>query len=225
MLSLEFQSFAVRLAAVAAPPLLLLLFVATETSPQLDVDAWWGGEAEALGNLDEIELVDVEDRAKGMRGIRLKVGAVTFFGGLVQIVVLADELLELRLNVDDLVRWELELNHGHACFLQMLQESDFGRLQEHQTAALGIGTTSGTTDTVNVVPRVIGRVKLNNPVHSGDIQASSSHVSANQGTLLGVAKFEEGVGALLLFLLAVQLEHRQINVVQKLGVILDAVAT
>lgn len=81
MLSLEFQSFAVRLAAVAAPPL-LLLFVATETSPQLDVDAWWGGEAEALGNLDEIELVDVEDRAKGMRGIRLKVGAVTFFGGL-----------------------------------------------------------------------------------------------------------------------------------------------
>ena len=47
------------------------------------------------------------------------------------------------------------------------------------------------------------------------IQASSSHVSANQGTLLGVAKFEEGVGALLLFLLAVQLEHRQINVVQK----------
>lgn len=82
MLSLEFQSFAVRLAAVAAPPLLLLLFVATETSPQLDVDAWWGGEAEALGNLDEIKLVDVEDRAKGMRGIRLKVGAVTFFGGL-----------------------------------------------------------------------------------------------------------------------------------------------
>lgn len=82
MLSLEFQSFAVRLAAVAAPPLLLLLFVATETSPQLDVDAWWGGEAEALGNLDEIELVDVKDRAKGMRGIRLKVGAVTFFGGL-----------------------------------------------------------------------------------------------------------------------------------------------
>jgi hypothetical protein len=82
MLPLEFQSLAVRLAAVIAPPLLLLLFVATETSSQLDVDAWWGGEAEALGNLDEIELVYVEDRAKGMRGICLKVGAVTFFGGL-----------------------------------------------------------------------------------------------------------------------------------------------
>jgi hypothetical protein len=194
MLPLEFQSFAVRLAAVIAPPLLLLLFVATQTSSQLDVNAWWGGEAEAFGNLDEIELVYVEYRAKGMRGIRLEVGAVTFLGGLdwshvstlffyfswrhglkskthlVQIVVLANKLLELRLNVDDLVRREFELDYGHACFLQMLQESDFGRLQEHQTATLGIGTTSGTTDTVNVVSRVIWRVKLNNPVHSGNLK-------------------------------------------------------
>jgi hypothetical protein len=74
------------------------------------------------------------------------------------------------LNVDDLARREFELDHGHACFFQMLQESDFGRLQEHQTATLGIGTTSGTTDTVNVVSRVIRRVKLNNPVHSGDLK-------------------------------------------------------
>jgi hypothetical protein len=82
MLPLEFQSFAVRLAAVIAPPLLLLLFVATQTSSQLDVNAWWGGEAEALGDLDEIELVYIENRAKGMGGICLQVGAVTFLGGL-----------------------------------------------------------------------------------------------------------------------------------------------
>lgn len=71
-----------RLAAVIAPPLLLLLLVATETSSQLNVDAWWSGEAEALCDLDEIELVNVEDRAKGMRGICLQVRAVTFLGGL-----------------------------------------------------------------------------------------------------------------------------------------------
>lgn len=47
---------------------------------------------------------------------------------------------------------ELELHDGDTSFLQMGEEPNFGRLQEHQTAAdLASSTTSGTSDTVNVV--------------------------------------------------------------------------
>lgn len=84
---------------------------------------------------------------------------------LVQIVVLSNQLLQLRLNVDYLLRWELELDHWHSGLLQMLEESNFRRLQEHQAAALSVRTSSSTPDSVDVVPRVIRGVKLNNPVH------------------------------------------------------------
>lgn len=39
-----------------------------------------------------------------------------------------------------------------------------------------------------------------------------------------VAKLKERVGPLLLLLLAVQVQHRAVNVVEQLGVVLDAVA-
>jgi hypothetical protein len=42
--------------------------------------------------------------------------------------------------------------------------------------------------------------------------------------LRGVAEFKECVSALLLLLLAMQVQHRQINVVQQLCVVLDAIA-
>jgi hypothetical protein len=49
---------------------------------ELNIHPGRGGEAEALGHLDEIELVDVEDGAEGVRGVGLQVGAVAVFGGL-----------------------------------------------------------------------------------------------------------------------------------------------
>lgn len=53
-----------------------------KTSPELDINARRSREPKALGNLDQIELVDVEDGAEGVRGVRLEVGAVAVFGGL-----------------------------------------------------------------------------------------------------------------------------------------------
>jgi hypothetical protein len=106
----------------------------------------------------------------------------------------------------------------------VLQEADLGGLEEHQTATLAIGTTGGTSDTVNVVTGIIRRIELDDPVDGGDIQTTSSNVGTDQGTLLGIAELEESVGALLLLLLSVKLENREINVVQQLGVVLDTVA-
>jgi hypothetical protein len=57
-----------------------------------------------------------------------------------------------------------------------------------------------------------------------NIKATSSNVGTDQGTLLGVTELEESVGAFLLLLLAVQLQHGKVNVVEELCMVLDAVA-
>jgi hypothetical protein len=56
------------------------------------------------------------------------------------------------------------------------------------------------------------------------IQTTSSNVSADQDTVWRIAKFKECVGSLLLLLLAVEIQHRAVNVVQKLRVVFDGVA-
>ena len=72
----------IMLTAVRPSTLLLLLLVAAETRAELDVDARGRLEAEALGYLDEVEFVDVEDGAEGVGGVGLEVGAVAIFCGL-----------------------------------------------------------------------------------------------------------------------------------------------
>ena len=56
------------------------------------------------------------------------------------------------------------------------------------------------------------------------VETPRGNVGADERALGGVAELEEGVGALLLLLLAVQVEHGEVDVVEELGVIGDAVA-
>lgn len=92
---------------------------------------------------------------------------------LVQIIILSYQLLELTLDIDNLGGGELELNHWHASLLEMLEEANLRWLQEHQTAALTVGTTSSSSDTVDVVTWVIWGVKLNDPVDSRNLRKMS----------------------------------------------------
>ena len=149
---------------------------------------------------------------------------IVFETYLVQVVVLADEYLKLALDVENLLGRKLELDKWDLCFLEVAKEADLVGLQEHQTLALAVGTSCGTTDTVNVVSGVIRRVELDDPVNGGDIETTSSNVSADQSSSLCVAEFEEGVGTLLLLLLAVQVKHRKIDVVEEFGIVLHTVA-
>lgn len=74
MLALELQSLAVPgLAAVCPSSLLLLLLVTAQAGTQLNVNAGRGGESEALGHLDKVQLVDVEHGAERVGGIGLQV--------------------------------------------------------------------------------------------------------------------------------------------------------
>ena len=52
------------------------------------------------------------------------------------------------------------------------------------------------------------------------IKTTSGNVSADQGTLLGITKLEEGVGSLLLLLLAMEIKDRKVDIVKELGVVL-----
>lgn len=191
MLPLKLQpSTVLRLAAVRAASLLLLLLVAAETGAQLDVNAGRSSETEALRNLDEVKLVHVEHSAEGVRSVCLEIRTVTILGRLqkcistektldhqktviaylVKIVVLADEFLQLGLHIDNLGTGELELHDWHTRLLEVLQETNLRRLEEHQTAALAFLTTSGTSDTVNVVTRIIRGIELDNPIDSGNLE-------------------------------------------------------
>lgn len=54
-----------------------------------------GDESERARNLGEVEGGDVEDGLERVRGVGLDVGAETIAGGLVEVVVFGDQLLEL----------------------------------------------------------------------------------------------------------------------------------
>jgi len=139
---------------------------------------------------------------------------IVFKAYLVQVVVFANEHFKLALDVKDLLGRKLELDKRDLSFLEVAKEAYLVGLQEHQTLALAVCTSCGTTDTVNVVSRVIRRVELDNPVNSGNVETTGSHVGTDQSSCLCVAEFEESVGAFLLLLLAVQIKHGEVNVVE-----------
>ena len=86
-----------RLTPVRPPPLDLL--IPAQTRAQANVNSGRRAKPEALGDLDEIEFVHVEDGAQAVGGVGLQVGAVAVFGGLVEVVVFGDQGLELGLDV------------------------------------------------------------------------------------------------------------------------------
>jgi hypothetical protein len=91
---------------------------------------------------------------------------VTILCALVQIVVLADELLQLALHIYNLLGWKLEFYHGNLGFFQIFKEANFVGQKKHEGASLGVGSSSCTSDTVNVVPGVIRRIELHDPINA-----------------------------------------------------------
>lgn len=96
-------------------------------------------------------------------------------------MILRDELLELRLHVDDFLGREVELHDGDFGFFEVGEEADFAGLQEHQGAAFAVGTAGGTADAVDVVARIIWRVELYNPVYVWDLERLLGAYSRQKG--------------------------------------------
>ena len=107
----------------------------------------------------------------------------------------------LSLNVGNLVKRECILVQRHLGDLQEPQEAKLGRQEEEQTLST-FASSSCPPDTVNVVARVIGRIKLNNPIHFRDIQPSRCNICAEENASVCIAELEEGRSPLLLLLFA-----------------------
>jgi hypothetical protein len=105
------------------------------------------------------------------------------------------------LDIRDLLLRELILVQRHFGDLEEPKEPKLRRQEEQQTLAR-LACSGGSTDSVDVVTRVIRRVKLDDPVDLGDIETSRCDVCAKKDTGRGVAEFEEGVGSFLLLLLS-----------------------
>jgi hypothetical protein len=105
------------------------------------------------------------------------------------------------LDIGDLLLGKLVFVQRHLCDLEEPQEPKLRREKEKQTLAC-LPCSGGSTDAVDVVSRVIRRVKLDDPVDLGDIETSRCDVCAEENTGWGVAEFKEGVGSFLLLLLS-----------------------
>lgn len=55
---------------------------------------------------------------------------------------------------------------------------------------------------MDVISGIVGRVKLDDPVHLGDIETSSGDIGTEEDTRGGIAEFEKRVCPFLLFLLS-----------------------
>ena len=173
-----------------------------------------------------------------MCGIRGQVAAEALLRRAVEVVVRRDQLLELRLDVDEF--GEVVLDERDARVGQVLDEADFAGVQDEEGFALAVGATGCTADTVDVVAGLIWGIELDDPVNSWDlavvsmrtqhicidityIESTRSDISANKHTLSRIDETEEVRRPLLLLLLAVQRQDWEVDVVEQLLVVLHAV--
>ena len=94
---------------------------------------------------------------------------------------------------------EAVLVEGNLGLLQIPQETQLA-FEEEQQAFSDLSSTRRSSDTMDVITRVVRRVKLHDPIHPGDIQTSRCNIRAEKDASFGVDEFEEGVGSFLLLL-------------------------
>lgn len=99
--------------------------------------------------------------------VRRQVTAESLLRCAVEVVVRRDQLLELRLDVDEFR--EVVLHERDASGGEVLDEANLAGVQDEEGLALAVGTTGGTADTVDVVAGLIRGVELDDPVYGRDL--------------------------------------------------------
>ena len=96
--------------------------------------------------------------------------------------------------------------------------------KQKQCFACALVASASAAHPMNVLLDIQRRIVLDDPVDSWNVEPSRSNVSAQQNTLLELAELVERGRPLLLLLLAVNVHHWDVHVVEEVGVELDAVA-
>lgn len=213
---------------VGSPATQLVLQFVLAGCPSLhfhrEVHPWWSIESERSCNLLQVELIDVEDVALLVTRVGLQVGTVGVLCRAVEVIVPLDQLHELVLDGRQLFYGEFVLVGPHFLLPKEAQEAKLVLKQEEQSPATTFGATACPADSVDVVIRIIGRVKLDDPVHLREIKTTLSHISAKQNASVSLAELKVGRRALLLFLFSVDILYRDVDIIEKIRVEFDSIA-
>lgn len=87
--------------------------------------------------------------------------------------------------------------------LQVSQETQFLRKEHEQSSAAAALAADRSTDAMDVLLRVVRWIVLDDPIHSGNVQAPGRNVCAKENALLRLVKLQKGSRPPLLLLLAV----------------------
>ena len=174
---------------------LALGLVAAHASCQADVNTRRNRESEGLGDLLQIELVYVVNRSQAVAGICVDIRAVALLGCLLQVVLLGNQPLQLRLNVADLGRREFVLDDWDLGGFEMGEESHLVWHEKEQRLADLVHASCSSTHTVNVsnsgqlrsciwcrdinlLLRRIWGIELDNPVNCWNLFGVSASVGS-----------------------------------------------
>lgn len=219
------RGFAVpRVSVVSSRALGVAAFQFVAAHAEVDVHARRHCEAEGSADALQVDLLHIENILVRVRRVAQQVGAEGVLRTVVQIEVLLNQHRHLRTDLRHLMRRELILLQLHFGVLQVLQELQLLGKQEQQRTALRVSAAGCAADAVDVLLRVVRRVVLHDPIHRGDVQPTRGDVGAEEDALRLFAELEEGGGALLLLLLAVDVHHLDVDVVQQLRMKLYGVA-
>jgi len=120
----------------------------------------------------------------------------------------------LLIDVGQLFDGELVLIRANLLLAQEAQEAKLMLEEEGQCTTATFRATTSSADSVDIIVRIIGRVKLDNPVNLGEIKTTLSDVRAEEDARLGLTEFEIGRCALLLFLFSMDILRWDVNVVE-----------
>ena len=125
-----------------------------------------------------------------MARVGLQVRPVAIFRGAVEVVVPLYQLSHLFIDVGKLLGREFVLIWAHLALSQEPQEAKLMLKEEQESLATSFRTSTRSTDSMNVVIRVIGWVKLDNPVDLREIKTSLCDICAEQNALFCLAEFK-----------------------------------
>ena len=159
-----------------------------------------------------------------MTCVGLQVRSIAILGGAVEVVVPLNQLSHLFVDVRELFCGELILVWTHFLLPQESEEAKLVLQEEEKGAPATFRASASSAHSVDIVIRIIGRVKLDDPINFREIKTTLRNISAQKYAFLSLTELEIGGCALLLLLFAVNVLDRNIDIVEQIRVELDSVA-
>ena len=143
-----------------------------------EVDPWRCTQSKWACYPLQVEPIDIKNVPLFMARICLQIRPISIFGSTVQVVISLDQLGHLFSDVGQLFRGKLVLIWTNLFLPEEAQEAKLVFEQEKQGATAPFRPSTGSSDAMDVVIRVIRRIKLDDPVDLREVKASLRDICA-----------------------------------------------